>query len=332
MSGALTGTIDFLGHTAYRLENEYLELIVVPALGSRAVSLRSKPAQTDLLRVPPSLAAYEQNPMLFGIPVLFPPNRIEDGAFTFGGESYQFTVNEPKHQNHLHGLVQGEAWQMTGVREHEGGVCLETVFDSSEKPHVLEQFPHPFRIVMRFILDGHSFIQEADIINDSGTAIPWGLGYHTTFRFPFGEQSSPEACLFSAPAGQLWELNDRVMPTGRLLDDPRSVLLQNGMPMADAVLDDVFLTADHVANEAVLTDRAAGISVTYSADESFRQWVLHTGAAGSGYICPEPYTCVTNAFNLPLDRKLTGLQALEPGEQRTVSCTIKVEVAAPVTD
>lgn len=325
MTDILSRQIDFLGNEAFLIVNEHLELIVVPALGSRVVSLRSKLAQTDILRVPPSIEAYEKNPMLYGIPILFPPNRIEDGVFTFGDQTYRFVINEPQHHNHLHGMVQGEAWKLTGIQVKDDQICLETEFDSRDKPNVLEQFTHPFRIVMRFILDGGSFVQEAEVYNESDTTFPWGIGYHTTFRFPFGEHSDLGDCLFSAPVGKCWELNDRVLPTGSLLEDPRSSVLQQGMSLEGILLDDVFIAAEASENMAVLTDQGAGLRVTYKADEQFRQWVLHTGEENSGYLCPEPYTCVTNAFNLPLDRKLSGLQVLEPGQCTTVRCAINVE-------
>jgi len=92
--------IDFMGVPAVRMENERLAATVVPDWGSRVVSLWSKEAGAELLRVPASLEEYGRTSMLYGIPVLFPPNRIEDGAFSYGGRNYRFDINDPATGNH----------------------------------------------------------------------------------------------------------------------------------------------------------------------------------------------------------------------------------------
>ena len=43
------------------------------------------------------------NPYLYGMPILFPVNRIEGGSFTFEGREYLFPINEEKTNCHLHG-------------------------------------------------------------------------------------------------------------------------------------------------------------------------------------------------------------------------------------
>ena len=52
--------------------------------------------------------------------VLIPwPNRLEDGRYEFDGRRYQLPLNEPEHQNAIHGLVRGAAWT---VGEHKAVV------------------------------------------------------------------------------------------------------------------------------------------------------------------------------------------------------------------
>ncbi|MFC4598719.1 aldose 1-epimerase [Cohnella hongkongensis] len=318
---------DFLGLPAVRLENEHLIAVVAPGWGSRVVSLRSREAETELLRIPASLDEYEEAPMLFGVPVLFPPNRIEDGKFSFGGSAYRFDRNDAATGCHAHGLVHDKPWETVSLRRDEREAVLVTELVSSRYPEVTRQFPPPFRLTMTLALKGSVLTQTVEILNESGIVFPWGLGYHTTFRFPFGDRAEAESCLFSATVGRRWQLNERLLPTGRLENDPRCGPLREGMPLKGVLLDDVFQAAGEGRNEAVLTDREAGLRVTYRTDETFRHWVLHNGDGQGGYLCPEPYTCVTNAFNLPLGPDVTGLQTLRPGERRTVSCEIEVEWA-----
>lgn len=317
--------VDLWGKTAYLAQNKHLEMTLVPELGSRVISLRCKKTNTELLHMPSSIEQYGKTPLLYGIPVLFPPNRIEDGKFTFGGRSYQFDMNEPLHRNHAHGLVHAAVWDVTAIQTHKDFAVIKTEIDSTNHPGIQRQFPHPFRLVMRLTIIGTSLIQEVEIHNDSNDPFPWGLGYHTSFRFPFYGHSDPGKCTFSAPIGKRWELNDRFLPTGKQVEDAKSVLLLNSMNMGDVCLDDVFAADQGMPNEVVLADPDADLRVIYRADPQFKQWVLHNGDGKSGYLCPEPYTCVTNAFNLPLNQEQTGLQVLGPGQYTKTRCIITVE-------
>lgn len=313
------------GYDAVEAESGGLTMTVVPQLGSRVVSLFSKAKRVELLRAPESEEAYKQSPMLYGIPVLFPPNRIEDGQFVFQDRHYQFAINDAATGSHSHGLVHDKAWTVTGMKASGGAALVVTEFQASLYPEVLMQFPHPFRLVMKLFLEEGALTQTVEVHNDSCKAFPWGIGYHTAFRFPFGEDSAEEDCLFSAPVGRRWMLNERFLPTGKRVEDTRSGPLNEGIAMRDVRLDDLFERNRNAANEAVLADRNSGVRVRYKADDSFGHWVLHNGDGAGRYLCPEPYTCVTNAFNLPLAAELTGMKVVEPGQSDSATCIISVE-------
>ncbi|MFD2334439.1 aldose 1-epimerase [Cohnella sp. GCM10020058] len=317
--------VAWLGRPGVLIENELLQATIVPALGSRVVSLRCKASGLELLRTPASVEAYESAPMLYGIPVLFPPNRIAGGSFEYAGRTYRLEVNDPATGSHAHGFVHDKAWEVVSCGRDEESARLVTAFDSAHHPSVTAQFPHRFRLVMRVELLDNALIQRIDVHNESDAAFPWGLGYHTAFNFPLGAALSPASCTFAAPVGRRWRLDARFLPTGELAEDARGAQLRQGMPIGGAVLDDVFKAADEGANEAVLTDPEAGIRVRYRADRAFGTWVLHNGDGRQGFVCPEPYTCVTNAFNLALPPEETGMRVLEPYGSDCVTCSIVVE-------
>jgi aldose 1-epimerase len=312
-------SIEYIGEAAVVLENEALRATVVPAWGGRVVSLYSKRAGLELLREPASAAAYHEAPLVYGVPVLFPPNRIEGGTFTFEGRTYEFERNEAGGLNHIHGLVQSRAWDVARAAEAEAVL----VFDGRAHPDVMAQFPHPFRLEMTLRLRGATLDQTVKVSNESDASFPWGLGYHTTFRFPFGPASSPSGCTVTAPLKRRWELNGS-LPTGRLVEDERCEALRRSMPFAGVAIDDLFIRDETLPNAVTLADRDAGVEVEYRADPEFLQWILHNGDGTGGYLCPEPYTCVTNAFNLDLPADVTGLLVLAPGESRELTCSIRV--------
>jgi len=322
--------VEFLGEAAVCARNAELELTIVPAWGSTAVSLKHRRSGIEILRTPQTKEQFWENPALFGTPVLFPPNRIEDGEFTWNGQDYRFDRNEVKLGNHIHGFVMRKKWELTGARYEAGRVIVETLYDAAKDPEVMRQFPHPFTIRLTFELEDTCLKQTATIHNTGKEAFPWGLGYHTTFNFPFVTGNPLEACRFSLTADKRWELTERFVPTGNLQPIPDAEELNGeGISLQGRPLDDAFcstVVSGGGRNEAVLTDSASGMKVTYEADASFKHWVVYNKDAAQGFLCPEPYTWITNAPNLDLPAELTGVSVLDPGKETAVSCRMKVDV------
>jgi aldose 1-epimerase len=97
------------------------------------------------------------------------------------------------------------------------------------------------------------------------------------------------------------------------------------MTLTDIKLDNFFTVSPGFANQAVITDPDAGIKIVYSCDEAFNQWVIYNADGHSGFLCPEPYTWVTNAPNLPLPAEATGFRAVAPGETAVFSTHVTLK-------
>ncbi|MCY8789714.1 aldose 1-epimerase [Bacillus inaquosorum] len=315
--------ITYLGTPAIKAGNEHIEMIVVPEWGSNVISLVDKTTQLQLLREPETAESFHDTPTLYGIPILFPPNRISDGTFSFRGRTYHFDINEKDKHNHLHGFLYQEKWNVVTMKQTDEEVIVETEIDLSELPHVYKQFPHHAVVRMTYKLKGNTLFKHATVMNKGKEAFPWGIGYHTTFVFP--EESS----LFSLTADQQWELDERLLPTGKLMDVQNKEALHEGMDLRSQQLDDVFLSSYQKRggeNQAVIYHQHAHISIIYKADEQFKHWVVYNADGKQGYLCPEPYTWVTNAVNLNVSPSLTGVQVLEPGEETTAKSSITIEL------
>lgn len=315
----------FCGQPAVLAQNDCLAVTLVPGWGGNLISIRDKSRDVELLRVPADEAEYRMDPILFGTPVLFPPNRIEDGTFTFNGRVYHFHINEPADHNHSHGLVFEEEWELAAAEREGDRVTLRVAFDSAASPRVMAQFPHRFVIALTYRLVGNTLLQETTIVNRSDESFPWGLGFHTTFSFPFRRGDDLANCSFALNADRQWELNRRFLPTGRLLDIPFRDELHRGASLVDRPLDDVFVTAQQGDNKAVLYDGNVGLKMIYECDSHFGHWVVYNDDARQGYLCPEPYTWVTNAPNVPLPADVTGLRVLQPGDEAVVRTKLTIE-------
>jgi len=342
----------FLGQRAVRASNGVLSMVIVPAWGSNLISLVYEPAQAELLRVPASADAFLRQPVLYGTPVLFPPNRIAGGRFVYRGRTYQFDVNEPERGNHLHGFVYNRPWELVYAGTDEAGrPVVTTRFDlatSPERDDILRQFPHHFVLTMRFILDGATLRHETEVNNAGSEPFPFGLGFHTTFVFP-------ENGRFALTAAKRWRLDERLLPTGDLEDIPFGEELRRGITLAGVALDDAFFVGEAAGgstatlsypirrvvqgdaqksgeNESSAVERSgdrdgvAEMTIRYEADSQFRHWVVYNAHGRRGFVCPEPYTWITNAPNLNLPPSLTGLQELQPGERRRFTVSIRVAV------
>lgn len=318
--GAFVEKIQFLGVKAIKAGNEFLEFIVVPEWGSNLISLVDQATETELLRVPATLEEYLKVPMLYGTPILFPPNRIENGSFTYEGKSYQFDINEVDKQNHSHGFVHDKQWKLLKAEVCGGNVEIVTEFDSSHFPNVMRQFPHHFILRVSYLLRDHVLTTHAEVKNQSDSRMPLGFGYHTTFLFP------QESAFLYLQADKRWVLNERMLPIGDF-DEPAVIgKLIKGTDLKDEILDDVFLAApkEEGGHEVKISYPSEGLDVIYQTDESFKHWVVFNMDGEHGFICPEPYTWVTNAPNIKLSPSITGLVGLESGETKTVSTRISV--------
>ncbi|MDM5224047.1 aldose 1-epimerase [Peribacillus sp. NJ11] len=312
----MTGYIEditFLNEKAIKFGNEKVEAILAPSLGSNLLSLKYKRKDIEVLRTPDSLEEFKKVPILYGMPILFPPNRIEDGQFTYKETTYKFPINEMEKSNHIHGFLHDKPWQVCKKEVNGNEIVINTEFSSSDFAYLKGSFPQDITVKMSLSLSGETLDIKLEITNKGIESFPWGAGYHTVFNFPFGPGSKLEDCRISLPVNKQWELNERSLPTGEIHETDNTLEIQNGFSLEGRLFDDLFGYDEEssLENECILTDHEAGIQVIYHGDQCFKFWVLFNQ---EGFVCPEPYTWVTNAPNLDLSEELTGLRELSSGE------------------
>ena len=307
---------DFDGMAAIFLWDrvEDLAATILPGVGSNLISLARPSAGVSYLFSPTSAAELKERPTRFGHPVLLPPNRIWEGSFTFAGRTYRLPINRPPH--HIHGLVHSLPWQVLALEADEMGARARTVLEGREHSSFTGVFPQDFRLTLVFTLAEGVLRITAEAVNFGPGPFPFGLGYHTYFRLPMGPGEDPGDYWLSLPARARWELRD-CFPTGRILPLSPGERLE-GVRLLDLRLDDVFtdLAPGESRIAARLWHEPSGRGIEFASDRGFPHWVVWTGPGpGAPFICLEPYSCVTNAPNLPLPASATGLVALAEGER-----------------
>jgi aldose 1-epimerase len=265
----------------------------------------------EFLAPPADPSALSKGGVGFGWPILFPfPNRIANSEFTFNGKKYR--VKEGK-GHAIHGFVHNQPWRVT-ARGADNGAWVTGVTDTESNPVLKERWPWPCRLTVTYRLAGQSLTMTAVAENLGTEPMPFGFGVHPYLPLP----PTRARCWIRVPCRDRLELTPDCIPTGKRL--PSEWL--EGRALGDARLDDVFTGA--TGDACVLRD--AEWEVRMQADNAFRHWVVY--APQRNVICFEPYTCVTDAFNLHARGVPdTGFAVLEPGKpwRGTVTMTVRRE-------
>lgn len=295
------------------------EAAVLPGVGANLIAFRETSKQYTLLREPSAeeMESFRSNPILHGIPVLFPPNRYEDGTFAWNGRTYTFPVNEEKTGNHLHGFFHNTAWQVDnfGVTESESYVTLSITIN---KDHPIYTYlPHHFTISLRYSLNGDGLLQHVIVKNEGDDALPCWLAFHTTINAPFAPGSAADDYRFTLTTKERWELNERMLPTGGFqpMLPEEELMRTTGISPFWAPMDNHYTSSAHNGrNRMVLTDTRTGAALIYDVGTEYKQWMIYNNGATPGFFCPEPQVNLVNAPNVDLPAEQIGCIALEPGE------------------
>jgi aldose 1-epimerase len=251
--------------------------------------------------------------MLYGTPVLFPPNRIEDARFEFEGREYHLEMNRTKENVHIHGFVHDKQWKVTEQNNEENYIITE--INSADYKEILQQFPHEFVLRMKISLTETGLKQQLFIKNLSELDMPAGLGYHTTFFFPIAQSQ------LSINIHEKWELNQRHLPTGKMLKVENTDEFKNGILLKGKQLDDVYPMLDR---SATILHPEFGLKLNYTVSDNFKHWVLFTSSGTEDFLAIEPYSWVTNAPNLDLPAEKTGMLSIKPNQEVEFHTEIKV--------
>ena len=312
------------GIDAVLLETNVYMAVMVPSMGANLIKLYNKVKDVDILRTPTQedMETFRSRPQVFGVPLLFPPNRIEDGTYTYAGKKYEYPISIPAQHNYHHGIIKSQPFKVTRTHISAEAVEVEaSYFSNCINRDIFVNFPHEFICTMKFVLTDTEMTQTVSFTNLGTEPMPLGVGYHTPIRLPFIKGTNRADYKLRLSAGKRWELNDRSLPTERLLflTEEESRLRGEGMnptgkPIEIALTDEAILDEGKPYHGAILTNTKEKISVYYEVDSQFKHWTLWNNGGEVDWVCPEPQTWAINAPNLKLPATVTGMQAVEGGK------------------
>ena len=255
-----------------------------------------------------------------GIPILFPfPNRIKGGLFTFAGKEIAVPKNEGG-RNAIHGLVAEKPWQLLATDTSAAALATGRI-DTAAQPELLAAWPLPFALEVTYRLAGDTLAMEAVMKNPGPGVLPCGFGTHGYFTLP--GQETVERISLAAPVGKRWKL-DNLIPTGELEPlPPEDADLPKGVAIGKRSFDTVYGAIAFEAGRAACSLAAGARRLTLGIDATTRVLVIYT-PPHRRYIAIEPYTCVTDAFNLAARGVDGGAYFLAPGAEARTMMTLTV--------
>ncbi len=285
----------------HKIETENWLAEIAVKEGGNLCRLKHKPSGCEVLRAPAQMCDLEESPETYGIPTLFPPNRIDAARFIFQGREYNFPLNEPDRNNHLHGLLLGKPWQLTDATDSQ--ITITFAYTASKV------YPHDFTLSLTYKFHPEHVQQQIQLINNSELTMPFGIGFHTCFNC--GDHDP----VFFTSDGR-WDVNPpRYLPTGQFFPYENILnRIDNSRLVSQHCQMATYKSGELTLRGATIEREQYKLKIVYEAADDFKHWCLWNNEGCKGFFCPEPMTWMVNAPNMDLPVERTGLLALEPGQ------------------
>jgi len=290
----------------------HAEVSIAPSLGNLAYEFNVNSKNVFWLPYK-TLGEMKAHPQFGGIPFLAPwANRLSEAGYWANGVKYHLNpdlgnIRWDQNHNPIHGLLTfSPYWQVAALRADGKEACVSSRLEFWKHPEMMAQFPFAHTIEMTHCLHDGVLEVRTTIENLSADPMPVGIGYHPYFQ------------LHDAPRDQ-WKvhlaardhmiLSKLLIPTG----ESKQVEFADPLPLAGVHLDDVFggLVRDSSGRATFSVEGAhEKISVTYGPKYPV---AVVFAPPRQNFICFEPMSIVTDAFNLAHAGVYKDLQSIPPG-------------------
>jgi len=288
------------------------EVSIVPSVGNIAYSMTVH--EKDILWSPfKSLAEMKAKPALCGVPFLDPwANRLDQDAFYANGRKYLLNADlgnlrRDPNEKPIHGLLLfSPYWQVTKLEAGDHAARVTSRLEFWRYPELMAQFPFAHAVEMTYKLADGTLEVETLLENQSSDPMPVGVGYHPYFQVP---GTPRDQCKVHVAARDHLELSPELIPTG----ERTPVTYPDPVSLATTQLDDVFSHLVRGKDErAEFWVEGGGKRVSVVYGPKYTVAVIYA-PPGKSFICFEPMSAITDAFNLAHSGIYKELQNIPPG-------------------
>jgi aldose 1-epimerase len=289
-----------------------MTLGIVPGVGN--VAYEWLVAGRNFLYFPyASVTEFAQRPRLCGVPFLAPwANRLDGDGYWANGKRYTLNaelgnLRRDGNQKPIHGLLSyTNLWKLVEAKADENSAWATSHLDFARYPDLMAQFPFAHTLTMTYRLREGVVEVETAIENHAANPMPVAVGFHPYFTLHDVHRDQWHVHL---AARDHLVLNQQLIPTG----ERKPVEFADPHSLSAGQLDDVFANLvrdpDGRARFHVEGGRER-INVAYG--PKYTVAVVYA-PKGQDFICFEPMSAITNAFNLAHDGKYEELQSVAPG-------------------
>ncbi|MEZ4707204.1 MAG: hypothetical protein R3A44_08365 [Caldilineaceae bacterium] len=229
-------------------------------------------------------------------------NRIENGRFTFAGQTHQLAHGE---RHSIHGDTRQRAWRVT----ESSSTRLVCIFESSDYQGV--NWPWPFAARVTYELDGLTFASEITLWNRGETSMPAGFGWHPYFSRSLTQAGEP-VWLQMRVTHVYPDANGNRIPSGPA--QPLSTAQDFGAGKEltpDLALDACFYGYD---GQGRIAWPESGVALSFDCSPECSHLILYNPARP--YFAAEPVTNANNGVNLlAAGDETSGVVVLAPGAE-----------------
>lgn len=278
------------------------------SLGANCISLRNEKYGAVILREP-DYSCELDNPYIYGMPILFPANRISNGYFDFEGRRYQFPVNEIETGCHVHGTLHQEEFDLVELTDNRIVCCF-----SAEKNQYLD-FPHEFEIKITYELSEKGLKQTTEVTNRSSTNMPCLIGFHTTFNLLFLDRNKKDGIEIFADISREYERSKKnylpVEIKHNFDEVSEQISIGKFNPFSSPVSRHYRINDEGLMQ---ISDTENKLKVVYENSKNLGYRLILTD--GNEYICMEPQNCLVDSPNSIFGRDEAGFEYIEPGKSK----------------
>ncbi len=298
------------------------EVSIVPSIGNNSYEMKVN-GKAVFYSPYSSVAEYKKKPTFLGNPFLAPwANRLDREGYWANGKAYALNGAlgnyrfDPNHHP-IHGLLSySNAWEVSGMGADDQGAWVTSRLEFWRYPQLMAQFPFAHTIEMTYRLNGDGLEVRTEIENFSTEPMPLAIGYHPYFRL--GDTHRDTWKVHIAARDHVI-LSSALIPTG----ESKPVEFTNPVALAGTQLDDVFTNLIREPDgRAKFWVESGTQSITVIYGPKYKVAVIYA-PPGKDFICFEPMTAITNAFNLAHDGKYTELDSIAPRTKWSESFWIK---------
>lgn len=288
---------------------------ILPAVGNIAYEMKA--GGKNVFWFPfSSVEDFKSKPALCGNPLLAPwANRLDENAFYANGKKYPLNlglgnVRLDGFQHPIHGLLlYASDWEVQELKADGQAAWVTSRLEFARRPEWMAQFPFAHLIDMTYRLAGGALEVVTRVRNQSADTMPLSLGYHPYFQV---HDAPRDEWTVGLAAKSQWLLNDQLLPTGQTRPIGEAVPNPEKVSLRGLSLDHVLGDLDQNATFWV-QGKTQKIEVVYGPKYKVAVVYAPTGQ-NRNFICFEPMSGITNAFNLAHRGVYRELQTIPAGQ------------------